>query len=318
MKSYAGLSRTATAALAFALIGSASMAALPGFNRMFDGQCFSNKIFILSPPFLPRPAPVGAIAQACTNSIAFDTSNGTLAVASGAVFGKLSISIYRPPFSSASVPAVTFTPPGLRHPRQIAWAGSGNFWVSDDLAKKVFEFGAPFSASSKPVAANTLATQPIGLAIDPVRRLMFIGDAGGSRRCAAAPCRVYVLRAPYTGATVATIPLGKSAPTALAIDRRGRLFVGFETGEFKGRIKVFVPPFVTAQKAAFTLNAGDGVMGLAFDPAQNLYAQLFQTGGVARFNGPIAASTAAPSMRLGCPRGATCRNKNWAGLSFGP
>ncbi len=288
------------------------------FSRMFDGQCFSNKIFILVPPFSPRPVPVGAIAHACSNTIAFDTTNGRLAVASGAVFGVLSISIYNPPFSSASVPAVTFTPPGLRHPRQIAWDGFGNFWIADDLAKKVYKFHAPFSVSSKPVATNTLATQPMGLAIDPVHRFMFIGDTGGSRTCSATPCRVYVVPAPYTGAAVATITLGNSTPAALAIDQRGRLFVGFENGDFKGRVKVYLPPFVTGETAAFTLNAGDPVTSLAFDSAQNLYAQLLHTGGVVLFTGPIARSIATPSMRLGCPRGATCRNKNWAGLSFGP
>jgi hypothetical protein len=285
---------------------------------MFDAQCFSNKIFILAPPFSPRPVPAGAIPQACTNAIAFDPSSGRMAVASGAVFGKLSISIYTPPFSSASVPAVTFTPPGLLHPRQIAWDGSGNFWVTDDLANRVYEFRAPFSAASRPAAANTLATQPIGLAIDQANRLMFIADAGGSRTCTAAPCRIYVVRSPYTGAPVATIPLGKSSSTALAVDRRGRLFAGVGYGKFKGLIRVYAPPFVSGQKPAFSLDAGDAVMALAFDPAQNLYAQLFSTGGVVRFNGPIAGSMRVPSMHLGCPGATPCRKKNWAGLAFGP
>ncbi len=117
---------------------------------------------------------------------------------------------------------------------------------------------------------------------------------------------------------MATIPLGNSTPAALAVDTRGRLFVGIENGDLKGRIKIYAPPFVTGQTAAYTLNAGDGVMSLAFDPAQNLYAQLFSTGGVVAFNGPIAGSMAAPSVRLGCPRGVMCRKKNWAGLAFGP
>jgi hypothetical protein len=288
------------------------------FGRLFDAQCFSNKVFILGPPFSPRPVPRGAIAQACTNALAFDPSNGTMAAASGAVFGKLSISVYRPPYSSASVPAVTFTPAALRHPRQIAWDGVGNVWVTDDLARKVYEFRAPFSVASKPGAANSAAMQPIGLAIDPVHHFMFVGDEGGSRTCAAIPCRVLVFRAPYTGAAVATIPLGNNTPAALAVDARGRLFVGIENGSSEGRIKVYAPPFVTGQKPAFTLNAGDGVMSLAFDPAQNLFVQLFSTGGVAAFNGPIAGSMAAPSVRLGCPRSVTCRKKNWAGLAFGP
>jgi sugar lactone lactonase YvrE len=304
---------------AAAVLAIAASPAVPrSFSRMFDGQCFANSIYILAPPFSRRPVPKGAIRQACGNSIAFDPSNGTMAVASGAVFGKLSVSIYHPPFSSASVPAATFTPPGLLHPRQIAWDGAGNLWVADDLARKIYKFRAPFSVSSKAVAVNTVATQPMGLAIDPAHHLMFVGDAGGSRTCAATPCRVYVVPAPYTGAADATIMLGKSTPASLAIDQHGRLFVGTQSGEHTGRVNVYVPPFATGQKAAFTLDAGDRVTSLAFDPAQNLYAQLQHTGGVAVFNGPIARSMGRPSMLLGCPSGVTCRNKNWAGLAFGP
>ncbi len=296
----------------------AGPAAPLSLGRMYVAQCFSNRVFILAPPFSPRRLPVGAVAQACTNALAFDPSNGMMAVASGAVFGKLSISVYSPPFTSASVPAVTFAPPKLQHPRQLAWDGAGNLWVSDDLSNRVYEFRPPFSASSKPAAAITIAMQPIGLAVDSAIRLMFIGDAGGTRTCAAAPCRIYVIPYPYTSAPMATIPLEKSVSTALAVDRRGRLFAGIGYGKFKGSIRVYAPPFATGQKPAFTLDAGDGVMALAFDPAQNLYAQLFSTGGVVRFNGPITRSLAAPSMRLGCPRAVTCRKKNWAGLAFGP
>jgi|GEM_PF-6869725 len=304
---------------AAAVLALAATPAVPrSFSRLFDGQCFANKIFILVPPFLQQPVPAAAIAQACGNAIAFDTSSGAMAVASGAVFGKLSISIYNPPFSGSSVPAVTFTPPGLVHPRQLAWDGAGNLWVSDDLARKAYEYRPPFSTTSKPAATIALAMQPIGLAIDPVNRLMFIGDASGSRTCAAAPCRIFVVRSPYTGAPVATIPLKKSSSTALAVDRRGRLFTGIGYGKFKGSIRVFVPPFVSGEKPAFSLDAGDAVMALAFDPAQNLYVQLLHTGGVVVFNGPIARSMAAPSRRIGCPRGAACKNKNWAGLAFGP
>jgi hypothetical protein len=315
------MNRAFATALGLLLLGSCSsaqQAAPQAFNRMFDGQCFSNKIFVLAPPFSPSQTAAGAIAQPCSNSIAFDPSSGTMAVASGAVFGKLSISIYNPPFSRASVPVVTFSPSGLRHPRQLAWDASGSVWVSDDLVNKVYKLRGPFSAASAPAAVNTLATQPIGLAIDPVHQIMFIGDAGGSRSCSATPCHVYVVPAPYTGAAVATINLGNSTPTALAVDLRGRLYVGFEKGALKGLIKIYLPPFATGQTAAVTLNAGDAVMSLAFDLKQNLYAQLHSTGGVVRFDGPISRSMAKPSVVLGCPSGATCRNKNWAGLAFGP
>lgn len=315
------MNRVVTIALGALLLGSCAshpQAAPQAFARMLVAQCFSKKIFILSPPFSPSQTATGAIAQPCSNSIAFDAPTGKLGVASGAAFGKLSIRIYDPPFSSASIPAVIFTPPGLRHPRQLAWDGSGSFWVSDDLANKVYEFRRPFSAASTPAAVNTLATQPIGLAIDPANGLMFIGDAGGNRICKATRCRVLVVHAPYTSAATAQIALGNSAPTALAVDQRGRLYAGFEKGALKGRINVYLPPFAARQKAALSLNAGDGVMSLAFDSKQNLYAQLYSTGGVVRFDGPISRSMAKPSAAFGCPAGARCRLKNWAGLAFGP
>jgi hypothetical protein len=129
---------------------------------------------------------------------------------------------------------------------------------------------------------------------------------------------VFVVPAPYTGAAVATIDLGNSAPTALTVDQAGRLFVGFENGDLKGRIAIYLPPFFSGQTAAFIQNAGDGVMALAFDPAQNLYAQLASTGGVVVFKGPIARSMGASSASFDCPDGVTCRKKNWAGLAFGP
>jgi hypothetical protein len=312
--------RAISLAMGSLLLGSGTSsgpAVPPTFARMFVSQCFSKKIFILAPPFSPSQKAADSIAQPCTNSIAFDASTGMLAVASGGVLGTLAISIYNPPFSGASVPRVMFSPSGLLHPRQLAWDGSGGFWIADDLANKVYNFRAPFSVTSTPVAVNTLATQPIGLAIDPKAGLMFVGDAGGNRICEATPCRVLVVPAPYTGTAVATVALGNSSPAAMAIDRAGRLFVGFDNGDFEGLIKVFTPPFVTGETAAYTLDAGDAIKSLAFDSGQNLYAQ-FHTGGVVTFNGPISASVTTPSAALGCPSGATCTIKNWAGLSFGP
>jgi hypothetical protein len=289
------------------------------FTRMFDGQCFSAKIFILAPPFYPSPAPVAAIAQSCGNAIAFDPADGAFVVTSGAVFGKLSVNVYRPPYSSVSVPAVSFSPSALSHPRQVAWDGSGNVWLSDDAANRVYEFRAPFSPSSVPAAENALATQPVGLAIDPEAGLMFVGDVGGSSACAKTSCRVDVVRAPYTGAPVVTLALGDSTPAALAVDEMGRLFVGFESGSSKGLIKVYVPPFATGESAAYTLDAGGPINSLAFDSNQNLYAQLHDTGGVVVFDGPISGSASTPSASLGCPHGvAKCELKNWAGLAFGP
>jgi hypothetical protein len=289
------------------------------FDRMFDGQCLSNKIFIVPPPFAPPLAPDGAIAQPCSNAIAFNFSNGAMAVSSGAKFGVLALLLYDPPYSSASVPRMRLQPSALVHPRQLAWDNSGNLWVADDTADNVFEFVPPFSASSAPAATNTLAEHPAGLAINPDASLMFIGDIGGSTTCEGTPCRVFVVPAPYTGGARATLEFGDSSPAALAVDQLGRLFVGFGSGSLENVIKVYAPPFVNGETAEYTLTVGSPVKSLAFDSSRNLYAQLYRSGGVDVFYGPISSSRSAPAVVLGCPQGATsCGDTNWAGLAFGP
>jgi hypothetical protein len=285
------------------------------FARLFVGQCRANKIAILTPPFAPSPVPVDSIAQTCTNGIAFNASNGMLAVASGSVFGTSTVEVYHPPYSGASVPFATLKAGELADLRQIAWDGSGNLWVAND---KVFKFQAPFSPSNPPVVGNALPTEAAGLAINAKAGLMFIGDLGGSKSCTATACHVYVVPAPYTGAAIATFTYANSTPTTIAVDQLGRLFVGFDSGDFGGLIKVYVPPYVTGQTAAFTLNPGGAIESLAFDSAQNLYAQLYDTGGVVVFNAPILGLTAEPSAVLGCLSGFPCAVKNWAGLGFGP
>lgn len=287
----------------------------PAFGRMFVSQCFSNAIFILVPPLVNSQAASATIAQPCTNGLAFNPSNGEMAVTSGSVFGTSSIEIYAPPYSSASVSRAT-----IRYAfgdlRQVAWDGSGNLWVAD--GNKVYKFMPPFSASSVPAATNTLATQPAGLALNPEAGLMFIGDLGGGNACAVTRCQVFVVPAPYTGAASATFTLD-STPTSIAIDRFGRLFVAFDTGPLIGVINVYLPPFTNDQTPAFALNGGGPIEQLAFDAAGNLYAQLYLTGGVVLFDGPITGPMTAPSRSLGCPSSAaSCGFKNWAGIGFGP
>ncbi|MFY9720468.1 MAG: hypothetical protein WAK16_12585 [Candidatus Cybelea sp.] len=289
------------------------------FARMFDGQCLTNAIFILKPPFGPSPKPVGKIEQSCGNSIAIDPATGTMAVPSGAVFGKLSVSIYRPPYSSASRSAMRFTPKGLVHPRQSAWDGNGNLWVADDTADKVFEYRAPFSTATQAAAQLEVATQPAGLAIDSKAGLMFVTDLGGDLTCAKAACGVHVIPKPYAGKAIATLTFAREQPFAVAVDRRGRLFVGLDKSADKGEINVYLPPFTSHESPAFSLDASGHARALAFDPEGNLYAQLYETGGVVEFAGPIDGSRSAATLVVGCPQGSfKCARSNWAGLAFGP
>jgi hypothetical protein len=263
---------------------------------------------------------VAAIPQACGNSIAIDSSDGAMAVPSGAEVGTLlAISIYHPPYSSESVPATRFKPPGLIHPRQSAWDARGNLWVADDLAGKLFEFRPPFSETTQASAASSIAMQPAGLAIDTRANLLFVTDLGGDRMCAKTACHVYVVPSPYTGAPTATLTFAHEQPYAVAIDSSGRIFVALDTSPTTGVINVYSPPFTSNQRPAFSLDPGEPVRTLGFDPHGNLDAQVLTTGGIVEFDAPFDGSRSAPTLSIGCPAGDACKGPhNWAGFAFGP
>lgn len=289
----------------------------PRFARMFNGQCFAHKIFILTPPYATPPVPIAAIAQPCANSIAFDP-RGVMAVTAGAVFGKLSIRLYHPPYSAASVPVVTFTPRGLTHPRAASWDSEGNLWVADDEANHILEFRPPFSSATESAATLTVATQPVGVTVDRATKLMFVTDVGGDRTCKKTACHVFVLKPPYLGKPVVTWTFMQAQPYVAALDSSGRLFVELDRSESAADINVYAPPFTNDERPSFVLHPGGPVRTLAFDPQGNLFGQLLATGGLIEFKAPIDGDRAAPTATFGCPQGVTCKSHGWAGLAFGP
>jgi hypothetical protein len=308
--------RMVVAAAGLAALSMFSAPAMPAVSaRLFVGQCAAHKIAILAPPFIAPPAAVDAIPQRCTNGIAFNPVSGILAAASGPVFGTGTIELYRPPYTGNSVSFATLRIAGAGDLRQIAWDSTGNLWVAQE---KIYGFRPPFSNASRPFAVNALPVEAAGLAIDRNARLMFIGDMGGAKRCGLVACRLFVVPAPYTGSASATFTFANSTPTAIAIDPRGRLFVAFDAGDLAGKIAVYLPPFRSDQIPAFEIDPGGAVESLAFDSGQNLYGQLYATGGIVVFNGPISGRMDAPSKILGCLSGFPCVVKNWSGIAFGP
>jgi hypothetical protein len=287
------------------------------FARMFDGQCFVHKLFVLAPPYATPPVPVAAIAQPCANAIAFDP-DGVMAVTAGAVFGKLSIRLYRPPYSSASLPVVAFTPRGLIHPRGATWDTSGNLWVSDDEANRIFEFRPPFTNATQAAATLTVATQPIGVTVDRATKRMFVTDVGGNHTCAKTACHVLILRPPYRGKPIVTWTFAHAQPYVAALDASGRLFVEIDRSATEADINVYDPPFTNEENPTLVLRAGGPVRTLAFDPKGNLFGQLLESGGLIEFAAPIAGNRSAPTASFGCPKGVTCKSHGWAGLAFGP
>lgn len=286
------------------------------FARMFDGQCAPRAIFILKPPYATPPVPAAAIPQPCANTIAFDRS-GMMAVAAGSI-GRLSIRLYRPPYSSASVPAVTLAPRRLLHPRSAAWDGDGNLWVTDDEGNAVFEYRPPFSSRTQAAAMLRIANQPIGVDVDRTSKLMVVTDVGGDRFCKKTACRVFVLKPPYTGKPFVTWTFAHAQPYAAAFDPSGRLFVEIDRSKTSADINVYAPPFTTGEKATLVLHPGGPVRTLAFDPQGNLFGQLLETGGLIEFAAPIDGERAAPTASFGCPQGFKCVTHGWAGLAFGP
>ncbi|HEY1977652.1 MAG TPA: hypothetical protein VGG89_13955 [Candidatus Baltobacteraceae bacterium] len=241
-----------------------------------------------------------------------------MAVTSGGVFGKLSIRLYHPPYSAASVPAVTFTPRRLVHPRAAAWDADGNLWVTDDESNSIFEFRPPFSSTTEAIATLKVATQPVDVFVDRATKLMFVTDVGGNHACEKTACHVFVLKPPYLGRPVVTWTFPHAQPYVATVDSTNRLFVEMDRSETAADIDVYEPPFADDEKPALVLHLRGPVRALAFDPQGNLFGQLLKTGGLIEFAAPIAGNRAAPTASFGCPKGVTCKSKSWAGLAFGP
>jgi streptogramin lyase len=167
---------------------------------------------VYMPPLLNATAPAFQIAGVNQPAqIAFD-GNGSLFV--GAC-GSSQILRFDPPFSSTSLPALTFALPGAAQcPHGIAFDANGDLFVAARNVNAVYSFVPPFTTSSQPsyaiVGAFTMLAAPESIAFDNVGR-MFVTNGSPSSG-------VLVFLPPYSANSLpANFLQGLTTPTGLAV-----------------------------------------------------------------------------------------------------
>ena len=288
----------------------------PSFQRMFEGHCSANAIFILAPPYSRAQAPNAAFAQPCANAIAFDTSNGA-----GRNVGRGIWQTLDPHLPTA---LLEFVRSGCdvhaARARSSAFGRVGRRRKSLGRRRRseprvrvstaVFDDDAGGEGADRCRSACRSGVRPPNS--PHVRH--------GSRRRSCVREDV-VSRRRSRSAVYGEAGCDDCVPARTALRRRGRR-VGASLCRRRSWTRVRcndrrVRAAVCAERTSrIRLHPGGPVRALAFDDRGNLFAQLLDTG-VVEFVAPITGTRSAPSAILGCPKGLDCKH-GWAGLAFGP
>jgi hypothetical protein len=182
-------------------------------GALYVADAEAGTISVYAPPLLAATAPAFQITGVNQPAqITFDTS-GSLFV--GAC-GSNQILRFDPPFSSTSVPALTFALPGAAQcPHGIAFDANGDLFVAARNVNAVYSFAPPFTSTSQPsysiVGAFTMLAAPETVAFDNVGRL-FVANGTG------AASGVLVFLPPFSANSVpANLLQGVTTPTGLAV-----------------------------------------------------------------------------------------------------
>jgi sugar lactone lactonase YvrE len=252
-----------------------------------------NRVLEFKPPFsngmaasvvLGQPSLTSTITYTTASglnfpsSVAFDSS-GNLWVADG---GNNRILEYKAPFGTGmsaslvigqanlTVGASASTQAGFDSPGSIAFDSSGNLWVADTFNNRVLEFASPF-------ANGMQATVVFG-------------------------------QASFTSHAAATTKSGMNAPTEVAFDKAGDLWVA---DSFNNRVLEFASPIKAAGTPSFVLGQTDYASNLdggqqslslpssvAFDKSGNLWTADELNNRVVEFASPLSTGTNA-TLSLG-------------------
>jgi len=238
-----------------------------------------------------------------------------------------SIVIGQPGFTTLS-PSTTST--GLNTPNGLAFDSGGNLWVVDSSNNRVLEFKAPlstheeaslvigqpsFTANDYTVTNSTSLNSPNGLAFDPSGNLWVADLINGRVLEYAAPfstreaASLVIGKPSFTAANDEVSKAGLNAPTALAFDSSGNLWV--VDGH---RVLRYATPLSTHEAASLVIGQNtftnsstattstglDSPAGLAFDSSGNLWLADKLNNRVLEYATPFSTYEAA-SLVVGQP-----------------
>jgi streptogramin lyase len=224
--------------------------------------------------------------------------------------GTFSVSIFTPPLTPLSVPAVTLGAANglVAEPSGSAFDSKGNFYVIDDASSSIYIYAPPVTATSMPT--TVIGPQPgfsnaFSLALDASGDI-WVSSSGNSF--------IYEFTPPFaTGVAVPAISMHATTPAlsgnaGIIFDKLGRMFVA---NQFTSQVLVFNPPFTAASVAIAAITTpGINPEGLTVDLKDDLVVAEFNSGNLDVYNPPYAtgispAFVIAPPVVSGAPSSET-------------
>jgi len=223
--------------------------------------------------------PIASIENGLANpqALIFD-ANGDLFVANQ--LGN--VAEFAPPYTQA--PAAIAG--GVTHPQALALDAHGNLFVANgNGSNTVTVYAPPYGGPPTQVISHAV-DDPVGLSLDSAGNLFVLNSASNS---------VTEYAPPYTG-TPTIISKGLNAPSSLALDVRGDLFVA-NLNSTPSSVVEYVPPYSSMSAPIATITNGINEQGsIALSPASTLFVPNQGANSVTEYAAPY---TSAPVTIMG-------------------
>jgi hypothetical protein len=166
---------------------------------------------------------------------------------------------YSPPFTNASVPALTLTNAnGLTDATGTAFDGAGHMAVGQEISNNVLVYNTPLTIASTPFATIPLAAHGQGVAFDGAGNLYAVLES--------APGGVAVFHPPFTNGELPAFSFGSAIGAFPTFDAGGNLWVP----DFSQHVNEYSPPFSASSAVVVSVPLASGssasATGVAFGP----------------------------------------------------
>ncbi len=243
-----GANTTIAGTIATAGGGAIAGLAVDATGRVFAADGFKNTLTAY-----PRPAPPGAPLFVMSlpftpAKLAFDGA-GNLYVAD---YGGGRIAVLAAPIAGTSAPATLIT--GLSTPNGLCFDVAANLYVTSFTSSILSVYQPPYTGS--PVIVNTGTANSNSCAVDAATQQLIVASGNASL----GQILVYDLPLAANAGPAVRIPFNGTAPTALAVDPSGDLFVGVGATA----IQVYAPPFTSVSSPLFAIPTVNSIGAMAF------------------------------------------------------